>query len=543
MCERVENLEINTDDELNSPKISSSRLEDEHGNDADVNEDTSNCETYAATGSDQSATLDNGQKLNARKTISFHDIKKKNQQVDRGDTKKRESYANLKKPTSLNFTPPNSATTTTSNEQALLSAIYNTIAISLLVVCIGLFALSIVVLQAFVRSIIWAVLTSAFLFSFKRYLTDRARDRLKEIEQQRMLAIELTLLPFKLVDSSVDGLWTFIRRKYRIILLILLAIGVFHLAHSFYQSLIDFLIRLVHLTSRTSHTISSYADTFLWQVTCTLLCSYILAVAFYWNESYKTLFQILSLPVWSSLIFLFSKLLGTYRPVFLLVFIFLICLGIYSFVYELIAKYKRRLDDGTTDENESTTSLESNETSAAGDSSSSSTTANTTSFFRTTLINIYNTSMSLLNENPTMTNAKRRTKRRRENSDKYFIFLFWLFVITKLRYDFYILIPLLVLIWKLLKFLSCRVVYEELIVKNEQIKGYFSSVWEFVCKRKSALAPKPFIFLFRMFQKGDLKLNHFLQGIFFSFVFKPTIDTLFSVSIISNSVTIKCLYI
>lgn len=146
----------------------------------------------------------------------------------------------------INFNPPPFTTmmnsgsrgtqqsSSVNSDQALLSAVYNTAAISLLVVCVGLCALLFVVLQAFVRPILWALLTSACLFSLKRLLTDVARRRLAEIERaESMLAFQLVLLPIGLVDSCVDWMWALLKRRYRNFIALLAAVLFFNLGTVF----------------------------------------------------------------------------------------------------------------------------------------------------------------------------------------------------------------------------------------------------------------------------------------------------------------------
>lgn len=132
------------------------------------------------------------------------------------------------------------ATTTTANsDQALLSAVYNTIAIGLLVICVGLCALLFVVLQAFVRSIMWALLTSACLFSLKRFLTELARRRLDQIETSgSTLALEFALLPFRLIDSGVDWTWDLMQRRWRQFLALAFLLLIFNLGSVFSYGLV-----------------------------------------------------------------------------------------------------------------------------------------------------------------------------------------------------------------------------------------------------------------------------------------------------------------
>ena len=442
------------------------------------------------------------------------------------------------------------------SEQALLSAIYNTIAISGFVGCLCLCGLLLIVLQAFVRSILWALLTSAFLFSFKRYLTEWSLKKLSNIETTgSTLAFESVIFPFKLIDSSVNYVWSLFLSKYRHLIAIVLAIILFHFASSFYESLFDYSILLIKFANRFSNLMTYYVDN-SWQLTLTLSIGYLVAISFHWNnQDYKVrlVFKILSYSIWMSLFFLSTKLMGSYRPFFTMVFMFLICLGFYSSVYDAIMKSRSKnsnsndnsIDELGVDENNHlnhdslTSSMHStnienanNMTSQVGeesedtltkdesqsiDSTASSSTQSNSTFLRSTIYNLYQTSIYYFNNgNNNNSNSKqekhtnkKRLERKRENSDKYFFMLFWLLICIKLRYDLYIIIPVIVLIWKLLKYSFTNIL--SFVLNNENTKYYFEKSKMWFEMRKDVLMPQPFYILFKLFLKGDLKVNQLLQ--------------------------------
>ena len=453
------------------------------------------------------------------------------------------------------------------SELAFISAIYNTLAITIFFVCLGLCALLLIVLQAFVRSILWALLTSAFLFTFKKYLTDWARNRLTIIEKnEATLALELVLLPAKLVDDAVDSIWSFFKYKYKNLLILALAIGLFHLASSFYQSLFDFSITSISTLNKTTNLMSYYADN-SWQITFTIVIVYLFTISFYWREEreYQLAFQLLSVPVWFSVYFLISKLLGSYSPLFTVIFFFLTCLGTYSFIYEYIMKYNQRLlqstDESNDDDNNDTMTssctedasrtLNENEIENLSSSTHSSDSvmnknvtdsaiesnlehsfsARLSSLVKNSLHSVAHYSYLLLiklyykytvikenqnnethkksNRSKSKFNLSIRLKRKKENSDKYFILLFWLFICVKLRYDLYIAIPVIVIIWKLLK-LAFKNVYC-IIFESENVKYYMGVIYKGFERRRAVLAPEPFVLLIKLFTRGDHKVNQLLQ--------------------------------
>lgn len=93
-------------------------------------------------------------------------------------------------------------------------------------------------------------------------------------------------------------------------------------------------------------------------LTSTLVICYLIAISIYWNENNTFFFQIMSLPVWSSIFFLTSRLMGSYRPLFLLTFGLLVLIGIYSFVFEYISSHRRSIIKSQEDSAIETTNRE-----------------------------------------------------------------------------------------------------------------------------------------------------------------------------------------
>ncbi len=148
------------------------------------------------------------------------------------------------------FTNPVEITAKNQQEQALLSAIYNTIAISVFSACLGLLAALFIVLEAFLKPIFWALLTSAFLFSSKRYLTDVARLRLADIEKRdKTLALECLVAPFQLVDSGIDLFWSFLKKNVSRLAGLVALILLFNVVDSYYETFVQalsFVISSMH---------------------------------------------------------------------------------------------------------------------------------------------------------------------------------------------------------------------------------------------------------------------------------------------------------
>lgn len=125
-------------------------------------------------------------------------------------------------------------------EQALLSAIYNTIAVSIFFACLGLLAILYIVLESFLKPIFWALLTSAFLFSSKRYLTDKARLRLSDIEKkENILALEFIFFPFQMIDSGINCFWAFLKKNVTHLVGLVTAVILYNVIESYYENIVN----------------------------------------------------------------------------------------------------------------------------------------------------------------------------------------------------------------------------------------------------------------------------------------------------------------
>jgi predicted PurR-regulated permease PerM len=417
-------------------------------------------------------------------------------------------------------------------------AMITTIAIGILVALLGLCAILLIVLQVFVRPIIWAILTSAFLFSSKRYLTDLARAHLSKIEKNgATLSLELIWLPVRVVDSSVEFVWSFFKARYRHLAILVLTITLFHLASAFHDQIFSLLLYLFDMIKILMNFLCYFELN--WKITLSLGACYMIAVVFYWNENYTTLFQLMSVPVWLSLLFLISSLMGSYRQLFMFAFVLLAIIGSYQYVSSYALKwisallkielgelhageplvslkpehsstYSHELIDETTlDEARSRSNSASSETSTVHVLNTSGT------FLRSALINVYQVASSYLSKRYGQSESapsacfQEASPNIKYNSDKYFILLFWLFICVKLRYDLYVAIPIMVIMWRLAKVILSFIF--ELIMKSESVMQHVVRMQSWMQSRRCVLVPRPFAFLLKLFVEGDHKMNNILQ--------------------------------
>jgi hypothetical protein len=227
---------------------------------------------------------------------------------------------------------------------AFTSALYNSLATAFLMVCIALSALLLIVLSTFVRPIMWAILTGAFLFTFKFYLTEVTCAGLKAIESNRTsLSVHLFMLPFRLVDTVSEFTCSFAKQNLRNILIMLLSLVLTKFLSLFHEILFSYTIIAYKVLFSLIELFTFYADKFS-MITCTLLVGYLVMLVFFWEDGYKQYLRFLSIPIWFNGFVVVSKILGSFRIYFIATFIMLISLGMFSYVKETVIHLQYKND-------------------------------------------------------------------------------------------------------------------------------------------------------------------------------------------------------
>jgi hypothetical protein len=236
-----------------------------------------------------------------------------------------------------------SHTNVTYENVAFTSALYNSLAIVFLIICIGLSALLLIVLSNFVRPIMWAILTGAFLFTSKFYLTKITCESLKSIYANRTsLSIHLLILPFRLIDSISEFTWSFTNQNIRNIIILFISLLSTKFISLFYEILFSYTFIVCRMMFTLIELFTFYADKFSF-ILCTILAGYFIMLTFFWKDGYKSFLRFLSIPIWFNVFVLVSKILGSYRIYFIASFIMLTSLGIFSYIKEMVVEYKESI--------------------------------------------------------------------------------------------------------------------------------------------------------------------------------------------------------
>jgi predicted PurR-regulated permease PerM len=383
-----------------------------------------------------------------------------------------------------------------SSDQAFTSALYNSLAIIFLIIGVSLCGLLLIVLQAFVRSILWALLTGAFLFSFKHYLTDATCKRLEKIETtSSCLTFQLVILPFQLIDSASDYVWEFCKKKYIQLISIIVTIILLNYVNIFYEPFITYILSIIDLFTAIVQFFVFYVDN-SWQISCTILLAYFLSIIFYWNKSTKSLFRVIAIPIWICFLILISQILGTYRMFFLILFFIFTCIGVASHLSQELSKF-------IEEPSKSTTNIE--ELGQRDEPPTSTFWLFITSwFYKRPQKNQKNNALYRRGISNTFEFIHQKSR-----SNRYFTLLFWFYISVKLWSYPVLSLMIFIIIWKLIKILAIflsNILYEKFDMKNvfKEFRAWFSD-------RQEVLAPRPFKILLNFYYIGDHKMNKWLR--------------------------------
>ena len=105
------------------------------------------------------------------------------------------------------------------HEKALKQAFYNTIALVFVILVSSAGVAVYYILEAFIRSLLWAVLCGTFLHPFKNTLTRALTRWLRGLrESSTPLIVGTVAIPIRVVDSVSETVWYFLGRHFKLII-------------------------------------------------------------------------------------------------------------------------------------------------------------------------------------------------------------------------------------------------------------------------------------------------------------------------------------
>ncbi|XP_008554511.1 transmembrane protein 245 [Microplitis demolitor] len=218
------------------------------------------------------------------------------------------------------------------HEKALKQSIYNTVALFLLcLVCTASYGLYII-LQPFVKPLIWALLCGSVLFPFKLYITNAVKSWFAEADHfYEPLLVNLAMIPIRLMDKISECVGSFLCSRIKYVKIIIIASSLLVTIYWYTPNILTCLTwRLIQFTN--SFLFLSVTNCNIYMVS-TVMIGYILILCFFWTKENATLFNYASFVIWLSFSLYISNILGVYQNI---IFFILQILFIVGFIYEIV---------------------------------------------------------------------------------------------------------------------------------------------------------------------------------------------------------------
>ena len=187
------------------------------------------------------------------------------------------------------------------------------------------------VLEPFLHSILWSLITGAFLFPLKKRWTSAARHHLRQLDtHSHLLLFSVAVrLPWQLIDGLIESIGPVCCRQWKHVLFVLVFLPSMEFLHA--HSLHEVCSTAMEFTSSVaSQTISRLFDCPWINV---FILVYILAILTIYNYSPRMtrVLKLCAIPVWSMLLVYLSQYLSiTYRWVVVVLVIILTAVGFIS---------------------------------------------------------------------------------------------------------------------------------------------------------------------------------------------------------------------
>lgn len=220
------------------------------------------------------------------------------------------------------------------HEKAIKQAFYNTATILfVLLVTVGLIACYFV-LEPFLRPLLWALLIGSALHPFKQRLVRVASKWLAETKSNNQaVTINSVALPLKLVTWIMDSINNVIKQYFKLLMVIFLILVTTHLLiyyFTFTHKLINLLQLVISHVTNVFQYLQLPGNTVLIMAAAT---GHLLAVAFFWNNSVKSLLVVISPVIWISVICQLVAVLGTFGLFLIVAVCLLAFIGVVSSLF------------------------------------------------------------------------------------------------------------------------------------------------------------------------------------------------------------------
>ncbi|KRT84545.1 hypothetical protein AMK59_311, partial [Oryctes borbonicus] len=198
------------------------------------------------------------------------------------------------------------------HDKPVKQAVYNALALFLLFLGCAAGCALYLILEPFIKPLMWALLVGSVLHPLKYKLAQRFKSWFHSLEESNTpVVFGLILVPVNLVDNISELLGNKLLNHLKIITSVLVIIPVLHLIYYYTPK---FLISLViNFTHWSSYFISFIIDHASTAVVVILLLGYITAVVFFWTAQNNFKFHCISTLTWFLLACYLANLCGSLK--------------------------------------------------------------------------------------------------------------------------------------------------------------------------------------------------------------------------------------
>ena len=211
------------------------------------------------------------------------------------------------------------------HDKALRKAFYNVAAILFTIFVSGIAIAVYYILQPFLRPMLWALLCGSFLYPFKYKITYSSKIWLRKLNYSKTpLFLGLITLPFVLVSCLIDAFRTTLCKHYKFIIggITLFILMILFASMWPFNELMDLGQKLFSVIKLILDCFSSYmvSDKVIishhnlnqmpWLQISTLILGYIIIVTLFCNAKTKLLLQLVSMVLWTIVIFYVASVKG-----------------------------------------------------------------------------------------------------------------------------------------------------------------------------------------------------------------------------------------
>ncbi|XP_057672498.1 transmembrane protein 245 [Diorhabda carinulata] len=228
------------------------------------------------------------------------------------------------------------------HDKPVKQALYNTVALFLLIVCCAAGCALYIIFQSFVKPLMWALLVGSTLHPLKRSLRDRFQTWFQNLEiNNTPIVFGVILVPVNIVNDISDFIGKHLWKRLKLIIVIGIIVPIILLIYHYTPKIIvKILWRFVLLTFRT---INCFIDASSIWIVGLILIAYISMVFLLWRCDNNKKFHYSSIVIWIFGSSCLAKQFGYYQlPVFILLQI--VIFG--GFISEVYEHYKTMKESG-----------------------------------------------------------------------------------------------------------------------------------------------------------------------------------------------------